>query len=259
MFDFYTQIGSFTLQSFTVLLGIGVLFSGLVGLALARGRYARCADAYLCAVALAVIGSRAVHVLLSPVHFAYNPSEMLQIASGGLNWHGAVIGGLVGLALGAWWRKIPFRQLLDTLTLSLPLVCFFAWAGCSVAACGYGQEVETLAYYSPLVVHEAPTVYGGAAPRYNTQFLGMALAVIAAGFAGMLCFRNKGQGWRFWGVLALVSVGMFSIGFIRADAGGTLAGLRQDQWLDLLLFVGSCAALIWALRHPLTPKLSESI
>lgn len=256
--DFYTQIGSFTLQTFTVLLGVGVLLSGGIGLLLAKGRYARFADAYLCALALAIVGGRAGHVLLSWEHFAYNPAEALQLASGGLDWHGAVIGGLVGLGLGARWRKIDFHGALETLTFALPLVCFFTWAGCSVVACGYGQEVETLAYYPPLIVHEAPTVYGGAAPRYNTQFLGMALAVIAALLALVLFSRRKGRGWRFWGILALMSLGMFGLGFLRADTGTSpSANLRQDQWLDLLILLIACTGFLWAGRRPSAPNLSE--
>jgi phosphatidylglycerol:prolipoprotein diacylglycerol transferase len=256
MFDFYTQIGSFTLQTFTVLVAVGVLLSGAVGLLIAKGHYARLADVYLCALLVGMIGARLGHVWLSPAHFAYNPAEIFQLSAGGLDWHGGVLGALIGVALGVRWRKLNPHAVLDTLTFALPLICFFTWAGCSVAACAYGQEVETLAYYPPLIVHEAPTVYGGAAPRYHTQLLGMALAVIAIFPALMLFFRGKGKGRRFWGVLALVSLGMFGLGFLRADAAEIFAGLRQDQWLDLLILLIAGVGFIWAKRPPLPLKLS---
>ena len=62
-------------------------------------------DAGLGACLGGVIGARIVHVLLNWAYFADNLSEALHPNAGGLDWHGAVIGGLIGLALVAWVRS----------------------------------------------------------------------------------------------------------------------------------------------------------
>src|SRR5690606_38377072 len=101
------------------------------------------------------------------------------------------------------------------------------------ANCGFGAEVNTLANYPPLVVAELPDVYGIPAPRYNTQLFGLVLALLALGLTIWLFRRGLLVGRRFWLVLALLSAGMFAIGFFRADYALQVADLRADQWLDL--------------------------
>lgn len=118
------------------------------------------------------------------------------------------------------------------------------WWGCLGAACGYGAEVDTLARYPAWAVAELPDVYGLPAPRWNTQVFGMALGAALLPLMALLAARGWLRGRRFWLALALLSAGMFAIGFVRADYAPTLAGLRADQWLDLILMT---LALRWLL------------
>ncbi len=261
----YTTIGPWTFPTFNLFLTLAVLVSAAVGLR--RTAYpGKVADAYLGALAGAVIGARLFHVLLNWNYFAENLHEASMINLGGLDWHGGVMGGLIGL-YGAWWLRQwlalrrglsatnPYRyiDLLDSLTPALPLIGLAAWWGCLAASCGYGAEVDNLSNYPAFAVSETADVYGIAVPRYNTQVFGLILSALVLIVVAVLMWGKpspptplpQGEGrrrWRFWLVLALLSAGMFVIGFYRGDHALYLANLRLDQILDVLLIAMSVVA-----------------
>jgi phosphatidylglycerol---prolipoprotein diacylglyceryl transferase len=242
-------LGPLTLRTFTACLMLAVAFSAGIGLyrQRAQGRAGAVADAYLGAIIGGVILARLFHVLLNWNTFSENLNEVFRLSSGGLDWHGAVIGGLIGLGLVARWRGLNSAELRESLTLALPLLALAGWAGCWASSCGYGKEVDTLAHYPAFAVAESPDVYGIIAPRYNTQFFGMALAVVTLLLAGVMTWRvpnlrpklrldmGRLAGRQFWLTLGVLSMGMFFLGFLRADSVPIIAGLRADQWLDGLL------------------------
>ena len=102
---------------------------------------------------------------------------------------------------------------------------------------------------SPFTVSETADVYGIAVPRYNTQVFGLILSLIVMIVVALVMWTGKpspptplphGEGrkmWRFWFVLALLSAGMFVIGFFRGDSSIYIANFRADQILDVM-FVG---------------------
>lgn len=246
----YTTLGPLTLPTFTLLLALAVAAAAAISLYRAPVR-AGAADCGLAALAGAAVGARAAHVLLNLDYFAGAPAEALRFSAGGLNWHGAVVGGLAGLWLAARWRRVDAAALLDRLALALPLLVFAVWWGCLGAACGYGAEVDTLAHYPAWMVAELRDVYGLPAPRYNTQVFGMALGAALLPVMALVTRRGWLRGRRFWLALALVSAGMFAIGFARADYTPAIAGLRADQWLDLVLLALAGWRLL-AVQRPLT-------
>lgn len=245
---FYTTIGPFTLQNFTLFLMLSVLISVGVNLVRAGENRGKWADVYLAALIGGAIGARAGHVLLNWEYFTYNTSEIWRLNSGGLDWHGAVIGGLISLHLSARWHRIDTAELLNSLALAMPLIALAAWWSCLAANCGYGAEVDTLANYPSFMVSESRDVYGLPAPRYNTQLFGLMLSLLLLGAALLIRWR----GWlvyrQFPLILAVMSLGMFVLGFWRGDYAVAIAGLRADQWLDAaLLSLG--LVLLARVRH----------
>lgn len=243
----YTTIGPWTLQTFTLFVAVAILASAMIGLHRTRAANSTraipglgaAADAYLGALVGGVILARLGHVLLSWDYFGSNLDEIVHVELGGLNWHGAVLGGLIGLYLASRLRGVEARHLLDALTLGLPLIGIAGWWGCMASACGYGLELPTLYGHPAVTVTVSPDIFGIVAPRYNTQLLGLLLSITLLAIAVLLV----GCGWlrhrRFWLVLVLLSAGMFVIGFYRGDAVTMVAGLRLDQVFDAgLLAVG---------------------
>jgi len=218
----FTVVGPFTVRTFTLALALGfAVCAGLVFVYAPRKglRRATVMDACIGALAGVVIGARLEFVLLNWDYFADNLNEALRPQSGGLSWHGAVIGGLIGLLIVAKLRKLPAADLLDMLTPAPALLMLSGWYACWSAngACGYGLEVDTLARYPSYAVSEAPDIYGIIAPRYNTQMFGIVLAIVLLALAAVLLWRGWLPYRRFWLLLALASVATFFVGFWRGD------------------------------------------
>ncbi|MBE0689568.1 MAG: hypothetical protein IH587_05530 [Anaerolineae bacterium] len=74
----------------------------------------------------------------------------------------------------------------------------------------------------------------------NTPLFGMTWAVIVL----LIIWWARHMNGRLWLALGLVSLGMFWIGFARADSVPAALGLRIDQALDLIVCGFSMACLI---------------
>lgn len=250
--DPFVTLGRFTLPTYTMLLALGVLAStGALALAY-RWRYGRAVgplvDACLGGLVLGVLLARAGHVLLHRYYFEIHPDEIMQLSAGGLDWHGALAGGLLGFALVGRWRGLDPRLLFDWLALVIPVLGLLAWWGCGAAHCAYGAEVGTLADYPGWLVWEAADVYNIRAPRYATQPLGMALSAALLLFVLLLVWRGWLRRRRLGLAVLILALGMFALGSLRGDYNPSAGPLRADQALDLLVAVGGLALLVFAPR-----------
>lgn len=233
MLDPIVVYGALRVPTYSLSLTLALALT-LVSAVRSHQRTATLIDVGLAALLIGLIGARLEYVLLAWGHFAAHPDEIARLDMGGLGWHGAVIGGYAGMAIMARWRGLDQRDVLRAFAWALPLLAAGAWIGCGAAGCAYGREVDTLANYPAWLVWEARDVYGILAPRYNTAGFGVLLSLIAA-LVGALSGADR----RFWTMLALISAGMFGIGFIRADASPLIAALRADQLLDVLFFLAA--------------------
>lgn len=241
------ELGLGSLQLHTLTFALALLAGGLLFVRkFERRDLARAIDVLLLAFASGLALARVEHVLLNWAYFADNTAEFLTLQVGGLGWHGGLLGALLALWLG--WRfrlratNSRFTGVLDRLTPALPPLMMAAWVGCAPVGCAYGYEVSTLADYPALIAAELPDIFGVVAPRLNTPLFGLTWAAI------VLCvvwWTRRATG-RFWLALALVGLGMFAIGFARADNVPIAFGLRVDQALDLIVCAFSLVCLIRA-------------
>ncbi len=246
----YTQIAFWSVPTFRLLLALAILVSMAVGVYRLRLR-PQVIDAYLGGLIGGMIGARVLHVILNWDYFTDNRSEIVSISTGGLDWHGALLGGMLGIVFVLWaqalynrWRArvattLTFTTLLNALVPALPLIGLGGWAGCWAAGCGYGKEVDSLANYPHWAASELVDVFGIVAPRYNTPYFGIALCVLGLLVMWLLKRWGKAPTAHFWVVLALLSFGMLIIGFLRADHTLNIFGLRADQLLDSVICLWS--------------------
>lgn len=244
----YWKFLVFTVPTYPFFLSLGVLVAA--GIAVYRLRKdvkaGRVADVCVAGLVCGVAGARLIYVLFNLDYYGVSPhtEEITRISSGGLNWHGAVYGGLLGVVVMARLRRVMLSPLLDALAVGLPLIAFAGWSACGALACAYGAEVDNLANYPGLFVAELSDIFGLTLPRYHTQGLGALLALGVLVMTVVMMWRGWLAGRRFWVSLGLLGLGMFGIGFLRGDVVPQLYGLRLDQWLDLSLVVLSTGQLI---------------
>ena len=248
------QIGPVVIRTYTLLLDLAILL-GLGMLAWQGGRTdkqaTRWLDAGLFALAGGIVGGRLEHIVIHWDYFLEHPAEILQIWNGGIGWHGAVIFGLVSLAIARRVTRVGFAPLAGVLSLALPLGAALTYTGCLMNRCANGREVESLVGYPPLLVAELPDMYGMVTPRLASQLYGIIFCLCLLAVSIALARRVKRPGLRFWPILALLGLGAFGIGFTRGDSNPMLGPLRLDQILDLVMVVIGVAGTIKAARQPI--------
>lgn len=78
-------------------------------------------DFLLIAIPAAIVGARTYYVIFSWDYYSQNPSEIINIRSGGLAIHGALIAGIIVGILFCKKRKINVLELLDIVIPSVAL------------------------------------------------------------------------------------------------------------------------------------------
>ncbi len=233
-------IGGVQLHAFTasVVLSVALgLFSLLWRAYQLRQPLIRWLDCGVAASFCGVIGARALYVVLETNYFSAHTDQIWSLANGGLDWHGAVLGGLIGLALVSGLRRVPFGPLTDAVALVFPLAAALVWAGSGSAATAYGLEVRTLADFPPWLVTESPDIYGSIAPRLDLPHIGIDLCLALGGLLLFLAVVQRGSGLRLWLALGMSGLMMALLSFFRGDIAAYWFDHRADQVLDLLVLL----------------------
>lgn len=243
------QLGGLELRAFTVWIGLGALLCAALIVWRGRAQPIPHLDVVVAAALCGAIGARAGHVALNWAYFSEHIGEVWSLSSGGLNWHGALIGCLFGAQAVAEWRRLDAAHLRDSLALCLPIGAVATWAACAEATCGYGIEVRTLADYPAWLAVESLDLYGVLAPRLNLPLIGAAYAGALGILVLLLTWQRRLSGARLWLSVALYGIGMALISGFRAEYVPYWFGVRADQALDAIVALWA-AVLLWrALSH----------
>jgi phosphatidylglycerol:prolipoprotein diacylglycerol transferase len=252
------RLGSFTVTGYAGLIDAGLLAGAAIAWLAARRRglgVARVLDAALAAAVGGVIGGRAAYVAAKWAYYQDHVRRALRPWEGGLSWHGALAGGMVGVLAYCAIRRTSPRAMLDVLAPGVATLATCAWLGCLMNSCGYGIETYPGQGVLWALSLELPDLYGIRAPRVAVQLLGAgwsAVTLAALVFAGRRP-RCKGLAFPLW--VALYGVGSFGLGFLRADEVAMVAGWRADQVADLALVVtGAVTLAVGRARDPKDPN-----
>jgi phosphatidylglycerol:prolipoprotein diacylglycerol transferase len=248
------RIGPFVIRTYTFLLDVGILIG--LGILAWQGWHiedkpVEWTDAGLGALIGGFALGRAGHVAIHWTYFSSHSREIVMLWRGGIDWHGAVLGGLAGLGVVCLLRRLIFRQVTDVLAIVLPLGAAIVFTGCLTTSCGHGREVTSLADYPPYVAVELPDLYGVVRPRLACQLYGIVLSLVLLGLAGLMARLVHRRGVRFWPILTLLALGTFGIGYTRGDVVPMVGSLRLDQVLDLVVAgIGLLGSLVAAWPRP---------
>jgi phosphatidylglycerol:prolipoprotein diacylglycerol transferase len=174
-------------------------------------------------------------------HWAYYQDHLgqaVEVWDGGLAWQGALIGGVIGVAVMGATQRIRVSVALDVLTPGAASLAIFAWLACQPVGCAYGIETYPGDGLLWTLSRDLPNLYGIQEPRVAVQLLGAGWSALLLG--GVLVagrsLPRKGTAFALW--VTLQSLGAFGLGFLRADEVAMVAGWRVDQAINLLLAVG---------------------
>jgi phosphatidylglycerol:prolipoprotein diacylglycerol transferase len=90
-----------------------------------------------------ILGGRLGYVLFYNLnYFLHYPGKIFAIWEGGMSFHGAVIGGLVGLVYFCKKEKVPLLSMLDLVVVSAPVGLFFGRVANFINGELWGRPVE---------------------------------------------------------------------------------------------------------------------
>ena len=253
MFERFTTIYGQRIPSYSIILLIGVIASiAWVLMRTPKEKRLATLDTLLIALVSAVIIGRMVHVAVSWAYFSENMGVIWRIhQSGGINWHGAVIGAIITIISLGHWRNIDTDQLLDSFAMPIAVMALSGWWACSVAHCAYGVEIERMADYPAWMTWDANNIYGLQAPRFAVQPIGMWLSRFLIVLIFVLHWREWAKNYRLWIALIFVSFISFGLGFMRGDASKMFYELHIEQWLDVGIISIAMIAILATMRQQL--------
>ncbi len=235
--------GNLTISSYAVMMTLGLIAAAFVSLSEGR-RHSRSAvmlDAVLAAVTIGIVTARLGYAVINWDYYRDHAAEILRVWQGGLNWQIGLIGGSIGAWLIAQRDDSPWR-IMDALASGAALGVGFGWIGSYLSATAYGRELFPGDPFF-FVAIDAPDWYSSVNPRWPTQLIGAAWAVLIFVVLWSTRQRDWPAGRRYWLFLAAYSLGAFIIGFTRGDDMPQLAGWRIDQIFDALFFLAGVIQL----------------
>lgn len=239
--------GPVTIRSYGVLIMLGLI----VGVMWTRREFLRrrlplnlLYDATSLSILLGVIGARLTYVALNWGLYRENLSLIPRVwADGGLTFYGAILGGILGIALMTRRYRVPFPRFADASVAGLALGHSIGRIGCFFNGCCYG--VPTTLPWSVRFIN--PSLGIETLPSHPTQLYESAGLLVLSFFLTRYSRRLPYEGAGLVAWVIGYSIIRFIVEFWRAGATAKVVFvLTQAQWVSLVLFV---AALIYHRRR----------
>ena len=221
-----------------VLISSGVLLGVIVALREAKRtgfKEDNLLDFLLYAIPAGIVGARAYYVIFSWDYYSRNLSQIINIRSGGLAIHGAVIAGVITALIFCKKRKINVLELVDLVAPSLVL---------GQAIGRWGNFINQEAHGGPTDLPWGIIVDG---QKVHPTFLYESIIDFCI-FIFLIWLRKHKKiknGQIFALYLILYSAGRYFIEGLRTDSL-MFMGMRVAQLISIALFLAGVALLIYA-------------
>ena len=207
----------------------------------------------------AIIGARLLFILYHPTLFLSAPQEIMAIWHGGIIWHGALVGGIIGSAVYCRLKKIPWLRIADMAAPALAIGQAIGRWGNYFNQENYGLATslpwgipidiehrlsgfEQYTYFHPTFLYES----------IGDMFLGVMVLLVLYRIVFLKMAPWYRSGTIFFAYLALYSIMRFAIEFLRIDSVPIWWGLRFPQWwsIDIFIVAGLFLFYFYAIKKP---------
>ena len=203
------------------------------------------------AVPCGVIGARLYHVMTDWRRFTDQPLKAFAIWQGGLGIWGAIAAGALGAVWVARRRHLPLGPLADAIAPALPLAQAFGRLGNYFNQELFGKPT-TLPWGLRIDLAHRPPGYEQYA-TFHPTFLYEALWCLVLCVTLIAVGKRWGDklqpGSLFWLYVAGYTFVRFFIERIRIDFASRLFGLRINEWVSAVVFLGAVTILVIMNRH----------
>ncbi|MFH0779936.1 MAG: prolipoprotein diacylglyceryl transferase [Parcubacteria group bacterium] len=245
------QIGIFPIHWYGFLMVIGGLLGLFVVLKLAR-RYGvdknSIYDLLVYFVVGGVVGARVYYVVYAWQLYQNNWLDVFKIWQGGLAVHGVMIGGMAGVLIYYFFKKINFWLFADLAATGLAAAQIVGRVGNYFNQEIFGKPTN-LPWGILIDAAARPTEFSGANyfhPTFLYESLGNVIILCVLIGLHFLKIRNKTlkDGNIFFLYIILYSILRFFLEFLRTDYSPLVFGVRWAQLFSALLIIAAAALLI---------------
>ncbi|MBK5308008.1 MAG: prolipoprotein diacylglyceryl transferase [Frankiaceae bacterium] len=240
------HVGAFPLRAYALCIIVGVIVAVVIGERrwVARGgAKGAVADMAGIAVPFGLVGGRIYHVITSPSQYLDHPIEALYIWRGGLGIPGGILGGVIAGIIICKRRGIRPGAMADAIAPGVPIAQAIGRVGNYFNQELFGRPTQLP--WGLEIDPDNPDAVPGA-EAYHPTFLYEALWNL--GVAGVVLWADRrwrlGHGRSFALYLALYAVGRAWIEALRIDDASRLFGLRLNDYVAVVVFLGATAYLV---------------
>lgn len=198
-----------------------------------------------------ILGGRLGYAIFYQPELWSTPLEILKLWTGGMSFHGGLVGVLVAIAYVSWRGNLSFLRVCDYIAVNVPMGMLLGRLANFVNGELWGRETDV-----PwgMIFPGGGEVVRHPSQLYQATFEGLVLLVIL-----MLLFWQTRARWRPGLLVGVFTLGMglarfFNEFFRQPDAQladfAARTGLSMGQWLTIPLILVGLFFLIRALRRP---------
>ena len=230
------------IYTFTVVLGLSIFLGLGLTAHLNRHKIPDWADTAVFVMLFAWVGGRAGFIWANWNYYQERTTSIFKLWQGGQSYYGAMVAGLLALALYCFIRKRPFAQYAALLIPAVVLIHAGGWLACYYEGCAFGREAF-IGFFSA----NLPDTFGVFAVRYQTQVAGFMLTLF---LFGLILWLRKRIGE--WELLGITLIGLASIQLLVSQYRGDISFFILANQINLgliLLGIGCWGYGRWQSRN----------
>jgi phosphatidylglycerol:prolipoprotein diacylglycerol transferase len=253
MFPILFRLDGLSVYAYGFFLILGMVVAGSLAILRVRKEglsisFERVADLFFYTVLSAIVGSRALFVLINFDLYRENPLRILNIWGGGLVFYGGLVLA-IGVAIAYMrWHRLPIWKLFDLISPFIALGLFFGRIGCFFAGCCYGKET---ALPWGVIFTDSNSLARLNVPLHPTQLYDAANGLVIFLFLLWMERRKAFDGQIFLLFILLYSTFRFFIEMLRGDPRGFLIQnlISTSQGIGIFLAILSIFMLFFLKRR----------
>ncbi len=206
-------------------------------------------------IPIGIVGARIYHVITDHELYTKEPIKALYVWDGGLGIWGGITAGVIAGLLVARSRRLDVAKLLDAVAPALPISQAVGRFGNWFNQELFGEPTR-LPWGLEIDVAHRPNGFE-LAQTFHPTFLYESLWNLAlAGALIVIGLRAQLKPGRLFALyVAGYTFGRFFIERLRIDYAHTIFGMRVNEWVSLVIFLGAVAFL---LRDVIRTRASSS-
>jgi phosphatidylglycerol:prolipoprotein diacylglycerol transferase len=246
MYPDLITIGPLTLHTYGLFVAIGFFVGLLVTVRLGKSEgfgSQQIMDMGFIIILSAIIGSRAMYVLMNASYYTRAPLDMLKIWEGGLVFSGGVLGVVLTML---WYVKrhgLPLGKTADLWAPAIAIGQSIGRIGCFMAGCCYGKPTDSIcgvAFTHPHSLARPLNV-----PLHPTQIYSSLSGFVIFFVILVLYSKKKFEGQVFLWLMIMHSTARLAVERFRGDDRGILLGsnMSMTQLVATVILITSVGIL----------------